>query len=115
MPKLPVALLVALSSLPLFTSLPERAHAQDMPCGAAIRTFVENVGIIFDEMTNVRIEPQFWGQTDQDRQISGYWFFGQPAACPTGGLRVSLWANCEVQNAFTVGGCTIPNVPSESL
>ena len=107
--------LLAALALALSVPLAPAARAQDMPCRAEIRTFVENVGIIFDEMSDTQLTTQFWGESGEGRQVSGYWFFGRPAACPTGGIRVSLWANCEISDAFTIGGCSIPNVPSQNL
>ena len=81
-------------------------------CGDRIAFELEQHGLKMSDLNDVRWQTDMWGNQPRTQQVGGYQMHAQPSSCSEGGLVVEMWANCGIQDIYTMGGCKLPNIKS---
>jgi hypothetical protein len=92
--------------------LAARASAQDHVCSQQLAFALSEYGIKMSDIKNAQFRTdRFAHEGGQNGPIDDYEFTGQPAACSSGGLFMSLSTGCEIEDLHTHGDCRIKGIP----
>ena len=88
------------------------AFAEDHPCSQQVAFALSEYGIKMSDIKNAQFRTdRFEHEGSKNGPIDDYEFTGQPAACSSGGLFMSLTTGCEIEDLHTHGDCRIKGIP----
>ena len=92
--------------------LAAKAFAEDHVCSQEVAFALAEYGIKMSDIKNAKFRTdRFEQEGGATGPIDDYEFTGQPAACSSGGLFISLTTGCAIEDLHTHGDCRIKGIP----
>jgi hypothetical protein len=89
------------------------ASSEDHLCSQQVAFALSEYGIKMSDIKNAKFRTYRFAHDGgpENGPIDDYEFTGQPAACSSGGLSMSLSTGCEIEDSHTYGDCRIKGLP----